>query len=155
MTEESDGALVRRCCEGDRDAFGALVVRYEKAVYNAALRMLHDREEARDVAQTVFLKVYEHLGKYDPKFKFYSWLYRIALNESINALQRRRPLEALDLEAPDRGPGPDEVLGESQNHDGLVRALMTLRTDQRSVDRPAGRRRYPKAAMKSLVVAPR
>jgi RNA polymerase sigma-70 factor (ECF subfamily) len=133
MTEESDGTLVKRCCEGDRGAFGVLVVRHEKAVYNAALRMLHDREEARDVAQTVFLKAYEHLGKYDPKFKFYSWIYRIALNESINALQRRRPLEALDLEAPDRGPGPAEVLGELQDHDGLLRALMTLRTDQRAV----------------------
>ena len=66
--------------------------RYQKTVYNAALRMLHDREEARDVAQTVFLKAYEHLAQYDPKFKFYSWIYRIALNESINSLQRRRPI---------------------------------------------------------------
>ena len=87
MNEDSDGTLVRRCCNGDRHAFEALVVRYEKPVFNAALRMLHDREEARDVAQTVFLKVYEHLGEYDPSHKFYSWIYRIALNESINTLQ--------------------------------------------------------------------
>ena len=91
MDEDSDGSLVRRCCNGDRRAFEALVVRYERPVYNAALRMLHDREEARDVAQTVFLKVYEHLGEYDPAHRFYSWIYRIALNESINTLQRRRP----------------------------------------------------------------
>ena len=51
----------------------------------------HDREDARDVAQTVFLKVYEHLADYDPSYRFYSWIYRIALNESINTLDRRRP----------------------------------------------------------------
>jgi RNA polymerase sigma-70 factor, ECF subfamily len=134
MTEDADdGTLVRRCCGGDRRAFDALVVRYQKTVYNAALRMLHDREEARDVAQTVFLKAYEHLAQYDPKFKFYSWIYRIALNESINSLQHRRPHEALNLEAPDREPGPEESLGQSQSHDCLLRALMTLRTEYRAV----------------------
>ena len=134
MTEDSDDVtLVRRCCGGDRQAFGTLVVRYQKTVYNAALRMLHDREEAKDVAQTVFLKVYENLGKYDPKFKFYSWIYRIALNESINALQRRRPTEGLDLDAPDGEPGPEESLGQRQAHAGLQRALMTLREEYRAV----------------------
>ena len=91
MNEESDGALVRRTCSGEPRAFDALVRRHEKTVFNAALRMLHDREEARDVTQTVFLKVYEHLGEYDPTHKFYSWIYRIALNESIKSLQRRKP----------------------------------------------------------------
>jgi RNA polymerase sigma-70 factor, ECF subfamily len=134
MTEDADdGSLVRRCCDGDRRAFDSLVIRYQKTVYNAALRMLHDREEARDVAQTVFLKAYEHLAAYDPKFKFYSWLYRIALNESINSLQRRRPFQALDLNAPDGEPGPEESLRQLQTHDGLLRALMTLRTEYRAV----------------------
>ena len=96
MNDESDGALVRRTCSGEPRAFEALVRRHEKTVFNAALRMLHDREEARDVSQTVFLKVYEHLGEYDPSHKFYSWIYRIALNESIKSLQRRKPTAALD-----------------------------------------------------------
>jgi RNA polymerase sigma-70 factor (ECF subfamily) len=134
MTEDADdGALVRRCCDGDRRAFEALVVRYQGTVYNAALRMLHDREEARDVAQTVFMKAYEHLAKYDPKFKFYSWLYRIALNESINALQRRRPNAAFDPDAPDGLPGPEEALGQSQAHASLLRALVSLSTEYRAV----------------------
>jgi len=134
MSEDSDdGTLVRRCCGGDRRAFEALVVRYQKTVYNAALRMLHDREEARDVAQTVFLKAYQHLDGYDPKFKFYSWLYRIALNESIDTLQRRHPIEALDLDAPDDGPGPEDAVQRGQARDGLLRALMTLRTEYRAV----------------------
>ena len=133
MNEDSDGTLVRRCCNGDRHAFEALVVRYERPVFNAALRMLHDREEARDVAQTVFLKVYEHLGEYDPSHKFYSWIYRIALNESINVLHRRRPRAPLDLELADGEPGPDEAFDHEQLAGGLAAAVAALRTEYRAV----------------------
>jgi len=133
MDEDSDGTLVRRCCNGDRRAFEALVVRYERPVYNAALRMLHDREEARDVAQTVFLKVYEHLGEYDPAHRFYSWIYRIALNESINTLQRRRPRAALDTEMAGDEPSPDESIGQAQLAGGLAGAIAALRDEYRAV----------------------
>lgn len=133
MNEDSDGALVRRCCCGDRRAFEVLVVRYEKPVFNAALRMLHDREEARDVAQTVFLKVYEHLAEYDPSHKFYSWIYRIALNESINTLQRRRPRTALDPEMAGNEPGPDDTVRDLQLCDGMSVAIMSLSAEYRAV----------------------
>ncbi len=95
MNEDSDGILVQRCRAGDRRAFEALVGRYEKPVFNAALRMLRNPEDARDVAQTVFLKAFEHLADYDPKYRFYSWIYRIALNESINILNGRKRLEPI------------------------------------------------------------
>jgi RNA polymerase sigma-70 factor (ECF subfamily) len=133
MDEDSDGTLVRRCCNGDRRAFEALVVRYERPVYNAALRMLRDREEARDVAQTVFLKVYEHLGEYDPSHRFYSWIYRIALNESINTLQRRRPRAPLDPEMAGEEPGPDDSLSQVQLSGGLAAAVAGLRDEYRAV----------------------
>lgn len=133
MDEDSDGTLVRRCCNGDRRAFEALVVRYERPVYNAALRMLHDREEARDVAQTVFLKVYEHLGEYDPSHRFYSWIYRIALNESINVLQRRRPRASLDPEMAGDEPGPDESIGQAQLAGGIAASIAVLRDEYRAV----------------------
>jgi RNA polymerase sigma-70 factor (ECF subfamily) len=133
MNEESDGALVRRTCGGEPRAFEGLVRRHEKTVFNAALRMLHDREEARDVTQTVFLKVYEHLGEYDPSHKFYSWIYRIALNESIKALQRRKPTAALDFETPDGTAGPDRVFDQRELSDSMAAAIMSLRTEHRAV----------------------
>ena len=133
MDEDSDGTLVKRCCSGDRGAFEVLVLRYERPVFNAALRMLHDREEARDVAQTVFLKVYEHLHDYDSSHKFYSWIYRIALNESINVLHRRRPRAPLDLELADGEPGPDEAIDHVQLAGGLTAAIGALRTEYRAV----------------------
>jgi RNA polymerase sigma-70 factor (ECF subfamily) len=133
MNEENDGELVRRCCSGDRRAFDVLLARYEKPVFNAALRMLHDREEARDVAQNVFLKVYEHLAEYDPSHRFYSWIYRIALNESINALHRRRPRAALDPELANDEPGPDDIVRNLQLSDGMSVAIRGLRDEYRAV----------------------
>jgi RNA polymerase sigma-70 factor (ECF subfamily) len=133
MSEDSDAVLVKRSCGGDPRAFEELVLRHEKPVFNAALRMLHDREEARDIVQTVFLKVYEHLGEYDPSHKFYSWIYRIALNESIKSLQRRKPTSALDFEMPDGEPGPEAALGHAQLSNGLSAAVMSLRTEYRAV----------------------
>jgi RNA polymerase sigma-70 factor (ECF subfamily) len=133
MNDESDGALVRRSCNGEVAAFEALVRRHEKTVFNAAYRMLRDREEARDVAQTVFLKVYEHLGDYDPSYKFYSWIYRIAINESIKSLQRRKPTAEADSEVPDGAPGPEGDYDRGQLSDGVAAAMMSLRTEYRAV----------------------
>ena len=86
MTRRWYGAVGRGA-----EAFEQLVVRYQKPVYNAALRMLHEPQDAMDVAQTTFLRAFEHLADYDPSFKFYSWIYRIAVNESLNALGARKP----------------------------------------------------------------
>ncbi|MDH4261320.1 MAG: sigma-70 family RNA polymerase sigma factor, partial [Gammaproteobacteria bacterium] len=89
MSEEADAARVRECLAGDPQAFAELVERYEKPVFNVAARMLRNPEDARDVTQTVFLKAYQNLSSYDPKFRFYSWIYRMAINESIDILRLR------------------------------------------------------------------
>lgn len=133
MSEDGDGRLVRRCREGDRRAFEGLVIRYERPVYNAALRMLRDPEDARDVTQVVFLKAFEHLGDYDPKYRFYSWIYRIALNESINLLHRRVRSEPFAGDEVDEEPGPDEVLDREQSAKSIEVALMTIKPEYRSV----------------------
>jgi RNA polymerase sigma-70 factor (ECF subfamily) len=92
---DDDGDLIGRVLSGDAAAFGTLVDRYQKVVYNTALRFLQDRDEAEDVAQAVFLKVFEHLATYDHRLKFFSWLYRITVNESLNHLRQRKPMERL------------------------------------------------------------
>ena len=80
MTERSDEECVRQCLGGDRKAFDALVERHHRTVYNVALRMMRDPDEAADITQSVFVKVYEKLGSFDERYKFFSWLYRIAVN---------------------------------------------------------------------------
>jgi RNA polymerase sigma-70 factor (ECF subfamily) len=85
-----DQTCVRRYLGGDRSAFEPLVERYQKAVYNVAYRMANDRDDAADITQNVFIKASEKLGTYDPKFKFFSWIYRIAVIESMNFVAAAR-----------------------------------------------------------------
>jgi len=133
MSEDDDTELVRRCAAGDRRAFEGLVLKYQRPVYNAALRMLRNPEDARDVTQTVFLKVFAHLAEYDPTRRFYSWIYRIALNESLNQLGgRRRTVPVPENEAGD-GPLPDEVLETTQSGRCVQDALMMLTDEHRAV----------------------
>ena len=131
-TDEQDRELVKRCLEGSGDAFGGLVDRYQKPLFNTALRMLNNAQDAEDVTQAVFLNAYLRLRTYDPKYRFFSWVYRMAVNESLNALKRRRQTESLDQTPEVRAPGaaPDRA---TEAADRLGRALMCLRPDDRAV----------------------
>ena len=133
MNKPDDKELMERCVKGDRQAFETLLVRYEKPVYNAAYRMLHNADDARDVTQTVFLKVYENLDQYDPAHRFFSWVYRIALNESINWLKKSNRNEALDYETADQGDGPEAMASDQQLGKGMEAALMRISSDYRAV----------------------
>jgi RNA polymerase sigma-70 factor (ECF subfamily) len=89
MDSGDDVELVARCLRGEVDAFAPLVERYQRVLYNLALRMLGDREDARDATQTAFVRAYEKLDTYDPSHRFFSWIYRIVMNECLNQKQRR------------------------------------------------------------------
>jgi RNA polymerase sigma-70 factor (ECF subfamily) len=130
--EEPDADLVERCLGGDKEAFAPLVRRYERVLYNVAARMLGDREEARDVTQEVFLKAYQKLGTFDPRYRFFSWVYRIVVNESLNVRSRRPPVVPLELE-PAGGGSPEEALQNRERRDRLQSALACLRPDDREV----------------------
>lgn len=89
-----DAELVKRSLEGDTAAFEALVTHYQRVLFTVAVRMLGDREDARDATQNTFIKVYQKLNTYDPQYRFFSWVYRILRNECLNA-RRRQATEAL------------------------------------------------------------
>lgn len=128
-----DETLVRACLKGDRSAFGTLLDRYEKTVYNLALRMVHHREDARDITQNVFSKVLEHLPQFDFRHRLYSWIYRIAINECLDVIHRRgRPIPA-EASGPSVDPSPEELLESNENSRAVRKALMILRPDHRSV----------------------
>ncbi len=118
---------------GDREAFEALLVEYEKPVYNAAYRMLNSPDDARDVTQTVFLKVFERFDQYDPSRRFFSWIYRITLNESINWLGKSNRMEPLTIEAAFEGKGPEQQVESDRTSANVQAALMTIKSDYRSV----------------------
>lgn len=133
VSPTDDAELVRGCLDGDVRAFGTLVDRYQKAIFNAALRMVSDFEEAKDIAQNVFLKAYENLPSYDPTYRFYSWIYRIAVNESINHLHRRNRTEPMEGEWESAQRGPEEAFANAELGRVVQDALMTLKSDYRSV----------------------
>jgi RNA polymerase sigma-70 factor (ECF subfamily) len=89
-----DAALVARTQEGNRDAFSALVTRYQDRVVNLVYRRLNDREAALDVAQEVFLKAYRGLNRFEGQSKFFTWLFRITMNETISARRKRNRHQA-------------------------------------------------------------
>lgn len=136
MDKDTDQALLARYRNGDRDAFAELVVRYQRPVYNAAFWILRKAEDASDVTQDVFLKVAEQADEFDPDYKFFSWIYRIAVNESLNLLRRNRREEALDeevdLPASER-ENPEQQAGEAQLARRIKQAMMRMSTNDRMV----------------------
>jgi len=85
-----DLTLVKRVRSGDQRAFRLLVERYQRKVYGVALGMLKDKEEARDVAQEAFIKVYRYIDHFKGDASFYTWLYRITVNVCIDVIRKRR-----------------------------------------------------------------
>jgi RNA polymerase sigma-70 factor (ECF subfamily) len=134
MNEEVDARIVRDCLAGDPQAFASLVERYERPVYNVALRMLRNPEDARDIAQTVFMKAYQNLSNYDPQHKFYSWIYRMAINESLNILRvRDRSAGPVDEQFADECAGPSDLLADEQTRDVVLEAVDQLKPEYRAV----------------------
>jgi len=133
MSEVTDAELVERCRGGQRPAFDELIRRYEKPVFNVALRMLRHAEDARDVTQIAFMKAFEHLQGYDSNYRFFSWIYRIAINEAIDLRDGRRRHEGVDESLPSPGPGPDRSLGDDQLTRAIERVIASMKPEYQSV----------------------
>lgn len=128
-----DHALVERSLSGDRSAFGELVRRYERPLFNVALRILRDREEARDATQTAFVKAWEHLVQFDRGHRFFSWIYRILMNEALNRATRRKRHEELDANLQDISGAPDDDADRERLKQIVNDALLDLPSEQRDV----------------------
>lgn len=128
--------LVERLRRGDNGAFRQLVLKYQRPLYNAAYRVLGREEDARDITQVVFLRIAERLEGYDARYKFFSWVYRIALNESLNLLRRAGREEPLEEGADERdgeGADPESQAARAQIAREVQKALMRMRFTDRAV----------------------
>jgi RNA polymerase sigma-70 factor (ECF subfamily) len=130
-TDDEDG-LIGRCLAGDSSAFEPLVARYHRPLFRVAVRLLGNRDEAQDVTQVTFLKAYGALASCDRQRRFFSWIYRILVNECLNALRARRPMQGLDetMAAPDPAADPIDV---SETRRRVRKALLQLPDAQRDV----------------------
>lgn len=94
----TDQDLVQKTLDGDKEAFSVLVQRYQRQIYSLTYRLTNDPEDARDLAQEVFIHIYKVLGKYDQNRKFFSWMYKVATNVCYNFLRRGRNEQAVTLD---------------------------------------------------------
>lgn len=132
MVDSNDeAAWIGRCLRGDSSAFEPIVERYQRVFFSVALRLLGDYEDARDATQNAFVRAYERLDTYDPARRFFSWMYRIVVNECLNLKRGRRPSEPLGT-AIEAGSRPDPVEA-AELHDRIQAALVALTEDYREV----------------------
>jgi len=100
MQNLPDEELVAKSQQGDKAAFGELVKRYQGRIYNLALRMVKDPQEAEDVLQKSFLSAYQNIGRFRGDSKFHTWLFRIASNFALMKLRKDRDEKLLFLDEP-------------------------------------------------------
>lgn len=89
MTPETDEAIARRVQNGESDAFGELIERYQAKLLRYARKFLADPDDATDIVQDIFIKTYENIQSFDTARRFSPWVYRIAHNEFVNALKKK------------------------------------------------------------------
>jgi RNA polymerase sigma-70 factor, ECF subfamily len=139
-------ALVSAAKAGDVSAFEQLVKRYDRNVFRIAQHITHSREDAEDVVQEAFLKAYSNLAQFQGQSKFYTWLVRIAVNEALMKLRRRRPErfvsldedvktedDSLPREVADWSPNPEQLYNQSELRDILSRTIQGLPPTFRTV----------------------
>jgi RNA polymerase sigma-70 factor (ECF subfamily) len=98
LAETDEAALVAQSREGDGRAFGELVRRYEGKIFRLAQHVTQNREDAEDVLQETFLKAYEHLDQFQGTARFYTWIVRIAVNQALMKLRRRKTDKSVSLD---------------------------------------------------------
>ena len=141
-----EAPLVLRAREGDPGAFTELVNRYQRKIFRLAKNITQNDEDAEDVLQESFLKAYEHLPDFHGDSKFYTWIVRIAVNESLMKLRKRKSSRTVPLEEPiDSGEDtlvreiavweetPEQQYSQEEMRDILEKAIESLKPDYRTV----------------------
>ncbi len=145
MTREQEALTVQRVLDGDVNEYEKLVLEYQKNVYNLALRMTGDAEDAADMAQEAFIKAYNSLASYRGDSKFSVWLYRIVSNVCLDFLRARKRRQTVslsvvddegeetELEISDESASPEKLLERSMTRDAVRRGLQELTPEYRQI----------------------
>ena len=145
MTREQEAAVIQAVLGGDVNAFEKLVKEYEKNVYNLALRMTGNSEDAADMSQEAFIKAYNSITSFRGDSKFSVWLYRIVSNVCLDFLRSRNRKqtvslsvenddgEDVELDIADETQSPELLLDRSMTRDAVRRGLAALPPDHREI----------------------
>jgi len=148
LIHSSDQELIAFARSGSEKAYRELLDRYQRPVFSLVFRMVRDRELAEDLSQETFVKVFNHLDSYNPKFKFSSWIFKIASNLAIDHLRRKEPetvsidgsrhaetaeqVEATQITVESQDENPEEYLEAKELGEEIERAIGLLRPDYRT-----------------------
>ena len=108
LIQATDHDLIALAASGSEKAYRELLDRYQRPVFSLIYRMVRDREKAEDLAQETFVKVFNHIDSFNPKYKFSSWIFKIASNLTIDAI-RKKDLDTVSLDGSRNASTPDEV----------------------------------------------
>ncbi|MBR1841850.1 MAG: sigma-70 family RNA polymerase sigma factor [Oscillospiraceae bacterium] len=143
MTQEEELRLVKRAAEGDEGAFEKLVIENEKLIYNVALKITGNPDDAEDVAQEAFIKAYRNLGSFRGESRFSGWLYRLCYNAAMDHIRKTRDpnLRSLtnddgsdaELDVADPAPTPEESAERKETQRIVREAVNQLDDDKREI----------------------
>lgn len=132
--ERSESELLRECRLGDRAAFQELVERYQRRIVSLALGMVHNPEDAMEIAQETFIKAFENIGNFKGESSVYTWLYRIAVNKAIDFRRKQRRQATVSFD----NPRPD--LDREQSYEESLREERPFGPDQQAQAHEVGAR---------------
>jgi len=145
VAKEDEHLLVAAAKSGDAAAFEELVERYERKIFRLTMNITRNKEDAEDAMQDAFMKSYSHLKDFDGDSRFYTWLVRIAANEALMRLRKRRPNQfsidepiqgeedLMPVELEDWGPSPEQRFAQTEMREILSGVIDDLEPDYRTV----------------------
>ena len=147
-TALTDHELVALAQKGSEKAYRELLGRYQRPVFSLVYRMLRDREQAEDLAQETFVRVFNHIERYDPKYKFSSWIFKIATNLTIDHIRKKEvatvsidgsryavtadEIEASTITVASGDENPEELLVAKELGESIEGAIGELRAEYRT-----------------------
>jgi RNA polymerase sigma-70 factor (ECF subfamily) len=147
-TALTDHELVALAQKGSEKAYRELLGRYQRPVFSLVYRMLRDREQAEDLAQETFVRVFNNIGRYDPKYKFSSWIFKIATNLTIDHIRKKEvatvsidgsryavtsdEIEASTITVASDDENPEELLEAKELGESIEGAIGALRPEYRT-----------------------
>lgn len=130
---DEDKLLVEQSLNGNLKSFDKLVLKYQKSLFNSCLRMVGDSSDAQDIVQTAFIRAFEKLKTFDNRYKFFSWIYRIMVNESIRLMDRAKSTDRLEGDYRSEEKRPDEQFKDTLLQEKIQDNLMKLEPGSRTI----------------------
>jgi RNA polymerase sigma-70 factor, ECF subfamily len=129
--KQNEPELIARIMDGDKEAYAHLIDRYKDGLYHHCFRIVRDEDEAEDLAHEAFIAAYVHIDRYDPRFRFSTWLYKIATNLALSHLRKRREVRIDQDEwdkIPSNAPNAEQMASDSELHEVVDQLPLRYRT---------------------------